>query len=361
MHITAAVARGADAPFSIENLRLTGPGKGEVLVRIIASGICHTDLTAKQNFPPELPVVLGHEGAGIVEEVGPGVSGVHVNDHVLITFSSCGSCALCETGLPGYCEQWVTLNGGRFGEHSPLARDGQPIVGGFFGQSSFASHIVTGVRNLVVVDRDLDLAMTAAFGCGIQTGAGTITSVLRPEPDSSVVIFGVGGVGMAALMTARALGVGQLIAVDLSEARLELALQLGADVVIDGTADDVVAMIKAATGSGATHALDTTGSAAVVATAIDALAARGVLALVALGEPTMPIEVAKLIGQGKSLRGSIIGDVDPQSFIPQLVDWYRQGKFPMEKLVRTYPVESINEAVAAAHSGSVIKPVITFS
>ena len=360
MEITAAVARGADVPFCVERLTLAAPGEGEVLVEIVASGICHSDLTAKRNFPAEMPIVLGHEGAGIVREIGPGVEGVRVGDHVLATYSSCGRCARCHAGVPGYCERWVELNAGRFGADSPLAHDGQVVVGAFFGQSSFASHIVAAARGLIVVDPGVDLTMTAAFGCGIQTGAGTMVNVLRPEADSAVVIFGVGGVGMAALMAARVLGVGRLIAVDVSAARREIARDVGADVVLDGAAEDVVAQIKAATGGGATHALDTTGLAPVIANAIDALATRGVLALVALGEPTLPIEVAKLIGHGHTLRGSIEGDVDPQEFLPRLVGWYRQGKFPMEKIVRSYPFEDINEAVADALAGVVVKPVLVF-
>ena len=361
MHITAAVAHGADAPFTVERLELADPRPDEVLVRIVASGICHSDLTARQSFPAELPVVLGHEGAGIVEWVGSEIDGVRPGDHVLVTYSSCGACGRCDRGTPGYCDRWVELNGGRYGSDSPLTRDEQPIVGAFFGQSSFASHIITAARNLVVVDTDVDLAMTAAFGCGVQTGAGTLANVLRPDSSSSVVIFGVGGVGMAALMAARALGVGTVVAVDLSASRLEIAAALGADVVVDGASDDVAAEIVAATKGGATHALDTTGVDSVIANAIDSLAPLGILAVVALGEPVLPIEVAKLIGQGKTLRGSVEGDVDPQQFLPQLVDWYRNGKFPMEKIVRTYAFDSINDAVAAAADGSIIKPVLTFT
>jgi aryl-alcohol dehydrogenase len=360
MQITAAVARGAEKPFSVERATLAAPADDEVLVRLVASGVCHSDLAAKQNFPADMPIVLGHEGAGVVERVGAAVTGVAEGDHVLLTYASCGACPRCAAGLPGYCDEWVVRNGGRFGEASPLRVDGEPVVGAFFGQSSFASHVLTSVRNLVVVDADVDLTLTAPFGCGIQTGAGTMTNVLRPNADSAVVVFGVGGVGMAALMAARALGVGTLVAVDLSAARLDIARDLGADLVVDGTAQDVVAQITRATGGGATHALDTTGLAPVVANAIDALAPLGTLALVALGEPTLPIEVAKLIGQGKTLRGSIEGDGDPREFIPRLLDWYRAGRFPMEKIVRTYPLEKINDAVADAECGAVIKPVLTF-
>jgi aryl-alcohol dehydrogenase len=361
MEITAAVARGAAAPFTVESATLAAPGDGEVLVRVVAAGICHTDLTARRNFPAELPIVLGHEGAGIVEEVGPGVTGLAPGDHVLATYSSCGACGQCAAGRPGYCADWILLNGGRFGDASPLRIGGEPVVGGFFGQSSFASHIVTPVRNLVRVDPGTDLTLTAAFGCGVQTGAGTVANVLRPPAGAAVAIFGAGGVGMAALLAARALGAGTVVAVDITPARLELARDLGADVVVDGNEPDVAARIVAATGGGVSHALDTTGLAPVIAHAIDALTPLGTLALVALGEATLPIEVAKLIGQGKTLRGSLEGDGDPRHFLPVLLDWFHRGRFPMDRLVRAYPIEKINDAVADCASGAVVKPVLTFA
>ncbi|MQY25916.1 NAD(P)-dependent alcohol dehydrogenase [Nocardia aurantia] len=360
MDIIAAVARGADAPFTVEAATLRPPGPGEVLVRVVAAGICHTDLSARRNFPADLPIVLGHEGAGVVEAVGDGVTAVATGDHVLVTYSSCGACRYCAAGHPGYCAEWVVRNGGRFGEQSPLRVGGEPVVGGFFGQSSFASHIVTGVRNLVRVGPDVNLTRTAAFGCGIQTGAGAVANVLRPPAGATVAIFGTGGVGMAALLAARALGAGTVVAVDIAPARLELARALGADVVVDGAEPDVAARIADATHGGVSHALDTTGLAPVIAQAIDALAPLGTLALVALGEPTLPIEVAKLIGQGKTLRGCLEGDGDPQHFLPVLLDWFRRGLFPMDRLIRTYPLGKINDAVADCASGAVVKPVLTF-
>ncbi|CAM2798754.1 NAD(P)-dependent alcohol dehydrogenase [Skermania piniformis] len=360
--IIAAVARGAAEPFTIERLTLATPRAGEVVVRLVASGICQSDLTAKHNFPAELPIVLGHETAGVVEQLGSEVTGIEVGDHVLVTYASCGNCRRCDAGLPGYCDHWVRLNGGRYGANSPLTTtDGQPVVGGFFGQSSFATHLVASARSVVVVDQDLDLTLIAAFGCGVQTGAGAVVNVLQPESDSAVAIFGVGGVGISAVMAARALGVSTVIAVDLSADRLHVAGELGATTLIDGAADDVATQIRAATGDGTTHALDTTGIDTVVATAIESLAPRGTLAVVGLGEPVIPIEVAKLIGLGKTVRGSIEGDADPHRFLPQLIDWYRTGKLPMDRIIRRYPLEAINAAVADCARGEVIKSVLTFA
>lgn len=359
LEITAAVSAGAEAPLTVERLTLREPRPDEVLVRILASGICHTDLTTRAAVPAALPIVLGHEGAGVVEAVGARVEGIAIGDRVLLTYQSCGTCAECERGLPGYCAQWVGLNAGRFGEDSPLRGPSGPVVGDFFGQSSFASHVLATPRNLVVVDADVDPVLVAAFGCAVQTGAGVVAEVLAPRPDSVLAVFGVGGVGMSAVMAARALGTGTVVAVDLSPDRLALAAELGADLTVDGRAEDVAARITELTG-GATHALDTTGSAAVIATAVQSLTVRGTLALVGLGPSPLPIDVAALIGRGKTLRGSIEGDVDPHVFLPRLVDWHRRGLLPMERIVRAYPVEKINEAVADMASGAVVKAVVTF-
>ncbi|MFE3543342.1 NAD(P)-dependent alcohol dehydrogenase [Nocardia sp. NPDC059177] len=358
MAITAAVSAGADDPLTLRQLRLRAPRPDEVLVRVLASGICHTDLTTRAAVPAELPIVLGHEGAGVVEAVGAQVTGVAIGDLVLLTYQSCGTCAECRRGFPGYCAQWAVLNAGRFGADSPLTGESGPVVGAYFGQSSFASHVLATARNLVVVDPGVDPVLVAAFGCAVQTGAGVVAEVLAPGPDSVLAVFGVGGVGMSAVMAARALGVGTVVAVDLSPQRLALAAELGADLTIAAGAGDAAAHIAEL--GGATHALDTTGAAPVIATALQSLTARGTLALVGLGPSPLPIDVAALIGRGKTLRGSIEGDVDPQVFLPRLIDWHRRGLLPMERVVRSYPIDRINEAIADMASGAVVKAVVTF-
>ncbi|MBL1074874.1 NAD(P)-dependent alcohol dehydrogenase [Nocardia sp. 2] len=360
MEITAAVARGAHVPFSLETVTLEDPRPGEVLVRIVATGVCHTDLVTKSVFPPELPIVVGHEGAGIVERVGSEVTGIAPGDHVLLTYASCGDCPRCAAGTPSYCENFVILNtsGGRSDFTSALSKDGERVMGAFFGQSSFASYALVPARTIVVVDEDVDLVATAPFGCGVQTGAGAVTNVMRPGPDDSLAIFGVGGVGMAALMAARAIGVGTIVAVDLSAERLAVAKELGADVTIDGAAEDVVAQVIAATGGGAHFALDTTALNPVIAKGLEALRPLGTLVLVGLGEATMEVEIGHLTGNGKAIRGCIEGSVDPQQFIPQLLAWHREGKFPIEKISKVYPFAQINDAVADAERGSTIKPIL---
>lgn len=362
MEITAAVARGAAAPFSLENVTMEEPRAGEVLVRLVATGVCHTDLVTKSVFPAELPIVVGHEGAGIVEAIGSEVTGIAVGNHVLMTYASCGTCSRCTNGLPPYCENFVILNtsGGRSDFTSALSVNGERVMGSFFGQSSFATHALVPARCVVVVDDSVDLVATAPFGCGVQTGAGAVANVMKPGPEDSIAIFGVGGVGMAALMAARAIGVGTIVAVDLSADRLAVAKELGADVTIDGAAEDVVAQVIAATNGGANFALDTTALNAVIAKGLEALAPMGTLVLVGLGEATMNVEIGHLTGNGKAIRGCIEGSTDPQKFIPQLLQWHREGKFPIEKISKTYKFEDVNQACDDAHHGTTIKPILVF-
>ncbi|WP_067568258.1 NAD(P)-dependent alcohol dehydrogenase [Nocardia acidivorans] len=360
MDITAAVARGAQAPLALEAITLEEPRAHEVVVRIVATGVCHTDLVTKSVFPAELPIVLGHEGAGIVEQIGSEVTDVRVGDHVLLTYNSCGECPQCTTGTPSYCQSFVMLNtsGGRADFTSPLSQDGERVMGAFFGQSSFASHVLVSRRSVVVVDDEVDLVASAPFGCGVQTGAGAVANVMRPRPHESIVLFGAGGVGMSALMAARALGVENVVAVDLSAERLAVAKELGASTVIDGAAEDVVAQVQAATGGGATFALDTTAANPVIANALLALAPRGTLVLVGLGEASMDFEIGHLTGNGKAVRGCIEGSCDPQEFIPQLIEWHRSGKFPIERISRRYPFAEVNTAMHDAHTGATIKPIL---
>jgi aryl-alcohol dehydrogenase len=361
MKITAAVSRGAASGFAMEQVRLDDPRPDEILVRLVAVGVCHTDLATKSLYPDGVPVVLGHEGAGIVESVGADVSGVRAGDHVLLSFASCGVCPQCRADHRAYCERFQLLNssGRRADGSATISDDAGPISGSFFGQSSFATHALATRDNVVVVDDDLDLTVAAPFGCGIQTGAGAVINVLEPGTDSRVVVFGAGGVGMAAIMAAKALGVVTIVAVDLAESRRDIALSVGATHVIDGAADDVAAQILEATGGGATHAFDTTGVGAVINTAIRALAPLGTLVIVGLGAQ-LTIDPMALISGGKTIRGSIEGDAQPQDLIPQLVRWHAEGLLPIERIVTPYPFADIDRAVADARSGVTIKPVLTF-
>jgi aryl-alcohol dehydrogenase len=362
MQITAALSRGPESPFTLEQVSLAPLRADEVRVRIVAAGICHTDLVSKALLPSAPAAVFGHEGAGIVEETGSGVEGVGVGDKVLLTFRSCGQCPTCAQGHPSYCASFVALNssGARPDGTTTLSQDGEPVRSPFFGQSSFATYAVATQDNVVVVDPSTDLVAAAPFACGFQTGAGAVVNVLRPAADSRLVVFGAGGVGMAAVMAARALGVETVVAVDLSEERRKAALAVGATAALDGRSDDLAEQLAEATRGGATHAVDTTAVPTVIRTAAASLAPLGTLVLLGLGAREVTFDVMDLLNGGKTIRGCMEGDADPHSLIPQLVRWQAEGRLPVDQIIRRYSFSDINTAIADAASGSAIKPVLVF-
>jgi aryl-alcohol dehydrogenase len=363
MQISAALSRGPTTPFAIEPIDLDDPRDDEILVRMVAAGICHTDLGVKASWPADKgPLVLGHEGAGIVEAVGDDVTTVAPCDHVLLSYRSCGSCPACLAGQVPYCARFRELNaiGTRPDGTTTMRSDGTLVYGSFFGQSSFASHALAYESNVVKVDPEVDLTIAAPLGCGVQTGAGAVLNVLQPPPGSSFAVFGAGGVGLAALLAAVHLGLAPVIAIDPVPMRREIALELGATHALDPAGADVVQAIHDLTGGGVHSAFDTTGIPAVITGAARALGRLGTLALVGTGQSEVTLDIRDLIRGGKSLRGVMEGDADPQRFLPELVELLRQGRLPIDRLVRTYPFADINEAVADARSGATIKPVLTF-
>jgi aryl-alcohol dehydrogenase len=362
MEITAALLRATDGPYSLETATIADPGPGQVLVRIEAVGHCHTDLLPRAGILPiPLPVIAGHEGAGVVEAVGPGVTSVAPGDHVVLSFASCGHCPACVDGQPAACDLFAPLN--LFGaalDGSVTVTDGEgaSVAARWFGQSSFATHALATERNTVKIDPDLPLELMAPLGCGLQTGAGTVLNVLRPAPGDSIAVFGTGAVGSAAIMAAAAAGCTTIVGIDLHAHRLELARELGATHVVDGRAADVAAQIVAANGGrGVRHAVDTTGVNAVVAAGIESLAVGGTIALVGVAQPDLVVPAGTL-AMGKTVTGVIEGAADPQTFIPLLTRLWRAGKFPIERLVQTFPLDRIDEAERAAAVGDVVKPVL---
>jgi aryl-alcohol dehydrogenase len=363
VQISAALTYDPDAPFEIEEVELDDPRDDEVLVRMVATGICHTDLGVKKAWPPVAgPLVLGHEGAGVVEAVGTGVTGLEPGDHVVLSYRSCRTCAACDGGAPSYCENFRSLNaiGTRPDGTTTMRRGERSVHGSFFGQSSFATHALAYASNTVKVDPDLDLSLAAPLGCGIQTGAGTVLNVLRPGQGDSFAVFGAGGVGLAGLMAAVHTGVELAIAVDPVEGRRELAMQLGATHALDPADGDVVAIIQELTGGGVDAAFDTTGIPAVIADASRALGRLGTVALVGTGESLATLDVKDLIRAGKSVRGVMEGDADPLVFVPRLVDLVKQGRLPLDRIIARYPFADINRAVSDTRTGATIKPVLTF-
>jgi len=361
----AAVVETGGAPFTLSNIDLDDPRPDEVLVRMVAAGLCHTDLgVASGGLPFPLPGVLGHEGAGVVEEVGSSVTRVKPGDQVLLSFTSCGECRNCRDGHPAYCATWLPDNliGGRRADGSAtISRDGEPLGGHFFGQSSFARMAVVDERSLVKVGPDAPLELLAPLGCGIQTGAGAVWNVLKPRPGSSVVVLGAGAVGLAAVMAAALTPATTIIAVDKVAARLELAREVGATHVVDVTTDDLVTSVTEITGGGADGIVETTGSAAVLRQGVDALAARGTLVIV--GAPPFGTEAALDVNgmlAGKQVIGLTLGDSETQSLIPALVELVGSGRMPIGRLLQEYPFADIGQAVADVAAGTTIKPVLRF-
>jgi aryl-alcohol dehydrogenase len=363
MQTRAAVVESQSQPFTMADVELEDPRDDEVLVRMVATGLCHTDITMGSFLPPEMfPNVFGHEGAGVVEQVGDGVRGLEPGDHVVMSFRSCRACAKCRAGLVGYCDQTLLLNymGMRMDGSMPISRDGAPVFGSFFGQSSLAAHALAYADNCVKVDPKLDLTLVAPYGCGFQTGAGTVLNVLRPRTDDSLVVYGVGAVGLAAIAAAVAEGVESIVAADPLASRREVAARLGATAVdpTDTGEQTVVDRVKELTGGGAAYAIDTTALPAVVKQAQQSLAARGTLVALGLGAEEYVLDAIDLLQGGKRVMSSIEGDADPQEMVPRLLAMRAAGTFPMDDLVTTYPADQVNQAVSDVTSGAVVKPVL---
>ena len=362
MKVEAAVAYEGQDALSIEHLDLTDPGPESILVRIVGVGLCHTDVKARDGMGVPKPIVLGHEGAGIVERVGARVTKVKPGDHVVLTYDSCGECAACAGGNPAYCEHTRALNftDGRAGEPGSFCKDSEPIHGHFFGQSSFANYAVSRERNTVRVRKDAPLEILGVLGCGVQTGAGAVINSLATQAGSSIAIFGAGPVGLSAVMGAVVCGCSKIIAVDVLEPRLAMAKHLGAThTVLASAKAQIAGEIRQIASGGVDYTLDTTGRSGSFQHAIAALAAKGHFGFCALPEEGLPL--TPVMFGGISVRGIVQGDSIPDEFIPSLVELYMQGRFPFDKLVTKYPFEKINEAIADQARGKVVKPVFTFA
>jgi aryl-alcohol dehydrogenase len=362
----AAVVESAGAGFTFSDVELADPRPDEVLVRIVAAGVCHTDLgVAGGPHPIPQPGVLGHEGAGVVEATGSAVTRVRPGDQVLLSFTSCGTCANCRDGHPAYCATWLPLNligGTRADGSATLSRDGENLGGHFFGQSSFARHALVDERSLVKVPADAPLDLLAPLGCGVQTGVGAVWNVLAPRPGDAIVVTGAGAVGLSAVMAARLTPATRIIAVDRVPERLALARELGATHTVDTTGTDLAEAVADITGGeGANGVVETTGNTGVLAAAVGTLAARGTAVIV--GAPafgtTVPIDVNFMI-PGRRVVGLTLGDSETQSLIPVLVDLVASGRLPVDRLVKHYKFEEIGQAVADVVSGATIKPVLRF-
>jgi aryl-alcohol dehydrogenase len=364
MDIRVAVARAPNAPFTIEAATLDDPGPGEVMVRIAGAGLCHTDLVARDQFIPiPLPAILGHEGAGVVERVGEGVRGLAAGDAVVLSFASCGHCRRCAQHLPGYCRDFPPLNfsGARPDGTSPVRIGGEAVSANFFGQSSFASHALALAANVVKVETSLPLHELGPLGCGFQTGAGGVIRALDPPPGAAIAVFGGGPVGQAAIMAAKIRACDPILIVEPIAGRRRLALELGATHALDPADGAAPAAIRAIVPDGVEFAFETSGRREVAQAALASLASFGLLGLVGVpprADDVLGINLAGLITLGHRVHGIIEGDSDPQTFIPELIAHREAGRFPFERLIATYPLEQINEAIAAQLRGDCVKAVL---
>ena len=362
--ITAAVTREKGSDFVLEEAKIRAPKDDEVLVKIVATGMCHTDMIVRdQDYPVPLPLVLGHEGSGIVEKVGPLVKDIQVGDHVVLSYGYCSQCSSCHSGHEAYCKEFYPRNFGGSdmdGNNAIQDADGEPLNDHFFSQSSFATYALSLESNAIKVSKEAPIELLGPLGCGIQTGAGAVINSLKVKPGSSFVTFGAGAVGLSAVLAAQVAGATTIIAVDVVPSRLELAKELGATHVINSKEEDVVEKVREITDGGALYAIESTGIPAVLRQGIDSLATLGTIGVV--GAPALGtdagFDVNDLLLGGKSIQGIVEGDSTTKIFIPQLVDLYLQGRFAFDKLVKYYDFEDINQAAKDSEDGITLKPII---
>lgn len=364
MKTQAAVAYAGQPGFKYETVEIEAPRDDEILVRVLGVGLCHTDLVFSSGAAPyPFPAVFGHEGSGVVEAVGKDVKKVKAGDSVLITFRSCGVCDRCAAGEAAYCRTMPMLNymGRRMDGTSAFSNEAGPVSSNFFGQSSFAAHALTYERNVVKVDAGLPVEIMGPLGCGIQTGAGAVMRSLAAKKGSAFLVTGGGSVGLSAVMGAKIQGCATIILVEPMESRRQLAMELGATHCIDpATTDDVSAAVRTIIATGVDNALDTTGIPAVQAAALASLGSKATLGLVGVSAPGTPLpgDINTVMTFGQSIKGIIEGDSDPDTFLPQLIEHFKAGRLPFDKLVKTFPLSQINEAIAAQHQGACVKAVL---
>ena len=374
MKIRAAILRSMAAelpyaqtrPLSIESLELAPPGRGEVLVRIAAAGLCHSDLSViNGDRPRPMPMALGHEAAGIVEALGEGVDDLSTGDHVVMVFMpSCGHCNPCSEGRPALCEPGAAANGR--GEllagGSRLHLDAQ-LIHHHMGCSAFADHAVVSRRSLVRIDKSLPLTEAAMFGCAVLTGVGAVVNTAAVKPGQRVAVIGLGGVGLASLLGAVASGAAHIIAVDLSPEKLALAQSLGATAVINGSEGDVVEQVRALTNGGVDFAFEMAGSIKALDAAVRMTKRGGTTVTAGLppAEQNLPLSIVSLVGEERTLKGSYIGSSVPARDIPRYIDLYKSGRLPVDRLMSgSLGLDDINLGFDRLQRGEVVRQLITF-
>jgi alcohol dehydrogenase len=377
VEIKAAVLNAMDAsspyaasqPLTLETLELDPPGPGEVLVRIKAAGLCHSDLSViNGNRPRPMPMALGHEAAGIVEEIGPvegaiGGSDLQPGDHVVFVFvPSCGHCEPCTVGRPALCEPGAAANAAGTllsGARRLHRSDGTP-VNHHLGVSAFADYATVSRRSRVKVDSDLPLDEAALFGCAVLTGVGAVFNTAKVPAGSSVAVIGLGGVGLSSLLGAVAAGARRIVAMDLSDEKLAFARDLGATDTFNARNPDAVAEVKAATGGGVEYAFELAGSTRALDSAFQVTRRGGTTVTAGLPPPTatLPLTPVTLVAEERTLMGSYIGTAVPGRDIPRYIELYRRGRLPVDRLMSgTLKQDELNEGFDRLHEGEVIRQV----
>ncbi|MEM1274368.1 MAG: NAD(P)-dependent alcohol dehydrogenase [Pseudomonadota bacterium] len=360
---SAAVLRQKNGHFAIERIDMEPPRAREVVVKIAGVGLCHTDLVVREgHYPIPFPMVLGHEGSGIVHMVGSEVAAVAPGDHVVLSFGFDSQCKNCMNGQPAYSDQFFARNfsGRRPDGTTPLTDSkGEDLSAYFFAQSSFGEYAIAPEESVVKIDPDVPIEIMGPLGCGIQTGAGAVMNALACRAGTSIAVFGAGSVGLAAVLAARAVGCTQIIAVDLVEHRLDIAQKMGATHTINGGTENAVERILQITDGGAQYALDCTGVPAVVRQSVECLRLTGMAGLLGVPKPgaELTLELRTLLS-GRGIRGIIEGDSVPRSFIPELVALWKTGRFPFDSLIKTYRLDQIEEAIHDTETGEVVKAVL---
>lgn len=362
--IEAAVVSQPSGKFEIRTLEIEKPRSDEILVRIVACGICASDISMRDaHFPLPTPIVLGHEGVGVITEIGSNVEKFSVGQHVLLSRLSCGYCPQCMDGDRNFCRISVPLNlsGSRLDGTTGLFDQAGQVHGQFFGQSSFATYALAHEQNATLLPNDLDLKLAPVFACGVLTGAGTIISGIRPRAGSSIVVFGAGTVGLSAALASLVVGCTTIIVVDVVNERLDLALELGATHAVNAQSlNDVVAAVRQILPEGTDIALECTGKASVAEQAVSCLKPKGIAAMLGVGKlgQQASFDQTSMAFSGIAIQGFPTGTSEPDILVPILIDLYRQGRFPIDKIVSYYPFADIEVAVGEMSRGTTIKPVL---
>lgn len=363
----AAVLYATGQPLQVEDVAVEDPHRGEVMVRVAAGGVCHSDLhVINGDLTAPLPVVLGHEGAGVVEKVGEGVDEFRPGDHVVLLWrASCGNCLYCLSGRPALCELGAGIRwSGRLADGTSRFRRGDQEIRHHAGVSSFSELTVLPREGLVKIDPSVPLEKAAIVGCAVMTGVGAVINTARVEPGASMVVVGCGGVGLNAIQGGALAGAEKIIAVDVLDNKLEYARQFGATHLINASRVDPIEAVKEATGGrGADYAFEVIGNVKTIAQAYQMIRRGGTLVVV--GVAPMGAEVAinasSIMLDEKTIRGSLYGSCQPKLDAPRMLNLYKAGKLKLDELIsREYPLEQINDAFDALRRGDVARSIIRF-